>query len=164
MFVYIYILYREEERKRYICPGVQRTQYPPPLHRWYGSKDGLPRRVEYACHACHACICMNSWTCMSTSTYARIAYACRYMRDWHAYTYVFMHGIGMYAYIHASSQLHFHPASHRAEGALLGLGPFRGEAHGHLQGLPHIPQGGSPSPYHHHPGEEPLYPGTCIYV
>ena len=44
-------------------------------------------------------ICMNICTCLSTSTYACMAYACGHMNARHACTYICMHG--MRAYMHA---------------------------------------------------------------
>ena len=58
--------------------------------------DGLPQRVEYACHVCictHLQLFLRICICMSTSTHACIAYACRHMHAWHACTYMCMHGI-----------------------------------------------------------------------
>ena len=63
---------------------------------------------EWNMHAMHAyaCRCMNICSCISPSTYAFIAYACKYICAWHACTYICMHG--MYAYMHPSCHVHLH--------------------------------------------------------
>ena len=107
-------------------------------------------------------ICMSICICISTSTYACIAYACKHTRAWHVCTYICLHG--MHAYVQASCHVNLHTTSTGGGGISPWVGPIRGISYGHLHCPPHIPQGrGGASPslppppwweggYHWHPG------------
>ena len=90
---------------------------PPP--KWYGPQDGLPMRVEYACHAAYACICSYM------HTYAP-AYPHLHMHAWHMHLGIYMHGMHAPTYACMACMACMH--------AYAGLIPCAPP--------PHIPQGG----------------------
>ena len=81
MFIYIYMSW---------VPGFT---VPPPPHG-LGTQDGLPMRVEYACHAAYACICSHM------HTYAP-AYPHLHMHAWHMQKGICMHGMHAPTYAYA---------------------------------------------------------------
>ena len=137
----------------YICVYIYMSWVPgftvPPPQRGGSPRTGSPS--EWNMHA-YAFICMSICICISTSTYACIAYACKHIRAWHVCTYICLHG--MHAYMQASCHVHLHTTPTEWVGHLPRGGALLQyiSCSGHLHCPPHIPQGGGASPsLHPHP-------------
>ena len=133
IYIYMYI---------YICPGCQVSRSPP--KRGGGPPGWAPPASGICMPSMHMntypFICMSTCICISTSTYACTAYACKHIRAWHVCTYICLHG--MHAYMQASCHVHLHTTPTGGGGIPTWVRPFCSISYGPLHCPPHIPQGG----------------------